>query len=1161
MGNCDDFAMLMASLIASLGGSTRITFASNMSSTEGHAYCEVFLGSESNSQVDELINWTKSEYNLSEVPGLNTTGDEVWMNLDWWADNPGGPYFKGDERMVVWQSDKLVSPKIVPIIDTMDSIDGWVTSKDSKGSNISISSYPARKGLGIGISYNLKQGGWVDISRNVDPKVLSQVEGLNFSFIATDKQNTIELRLAYANGTEFGYSWRPDLGKWVYLQALFKDFKCYGLRNICSRLNNELDPNNVGKLEIIVSSQPGDEARSGRAVIDHIRGVMNIPAGSPWARVEEQRKRDLAMNLTSEAGRIGGNRGDQLPLRVLLTAEAIQKYPYWGDEQAIYDELAILPYPVACLVHNTSLRDIAYSPDGKHLATVNYYREVNIWDLVSGEKKQLKCNFAKKISFSPDGSKLAAAGWTGTAIVWSVPGFQEIERLNHSEPSEAKHTDNVNALTFSPDGKYLAMGDNDGLKIWESNSSQMIKEFVLDGTVDAIAFSPNGEYLAACGHKNVSLWDVKSWQKVGSLNESYVSSVAFSPDGNYLATAGGSFDVQLWKWNANGNLKKTMAFSHDDNVNAIAFSPDGKYIATAGNDNTARIWDLKTGKEITRMVHDGPVSSVSFSPDGQFIATGSWDNTARIWEIHGWNGLTSVDHKIKGAENFAFSKNGKYFATIAGRHSQVWALTPRLVMIKELQLEGYSASNLDLSSTGRYLALAKRDGKIQVWNVSDQKEILSVDQGGENNSVLLFSPDERYLASANDMGRVSAWNLSTGQMIANTSHDGPVMNLAFSQDSHDLISLSMPPTPTASPTLDNLADYENRSVEVVVFNLTGGREVNRLDEKGSVPLALSDDGKYLASNYFPMQTLMDSGNLTSLSAEDLSNMTIGSWTDVIDIATKNRVMHVSSNSSSSNLKFSPDGKNIASGEFNYVIVSEVQSGKIVAKLGLTGIATGLSSLDFSPDSKYLAASDGNGKTRIWEMDSHQEVATINQGTPLLGLAFSQDGRYLATLTNELKLSLWPRDPKEMISESLDRLTKNMNQEESSRFLGSEQGQKINHNFSSTWINSTLTESIRNNTPVLIASPASASPGENILLKYSGAPGNRGDWTALYPIGETSKNYDTRYYEFLYGNKSGELSFIAPNVDGLYQFRLFADWPNGGYDALAISNSINVSRAG
>ena len=140
---------------------------------------------------------------------------------------------------MVWQSDKLISPKIVPVINTMDSTAGWQTLKDGRGSNISISSCPARNGLGVRILYDLKEGGWVGISRNVNPEVLSQAAGLNFSCYAANRQSTVELRLAYNNSAEFGYSWKPDLGKWDSLQALYEDFKCRGLENNCSPPNSQ----------------------------------------------------------------------------------------------------------------------------------------------------------------------------------------------------------------------------------------------------------------------------------------------------------------------------------------------------------------------------------------------------------------------------------------------------------------------------------------------------------------------------------------------------------------------------------------------------------------------------------------------------------------------------------------------------------------------------------------------------------------------------------------------------------------------------------------------------------------------------------------------------------------------------------------------------------
>lgn len=74
--------------------------------------------------------------------------NEVWLNLDWWAVYPGGPYFEGDRRIVVCQSDKLIPPKVVPVIDTMDSTVGWKTLKDEDGSNISIKHVPSWERIG-----------------------------------------------------------------------------------------------------------------------------------------------------------------------------------------------------------------------------------------------------------------------------------------------------------------------------------------------------------------------------------------------------------------------------------------------------------------------------------------------------------------------------------------------------------------------------------------------------------------------------------------------------------------------------------------------------------------------------------------------------------------------------------------------------------------------------------------------------------------------------------------------------------------------------------------------------------------------------------------------------------------------------------------------------
>jgi hypothetical protein len=285
----------MASLIESIGGSTRIIFAYDIQNASAHAYAEVYLGNEGTSHAEDILHWLRSEYNVQILPGINKTGGEIWLNLDWGSDPakaayPGGLNFgEGSKKVfreVIWETDQKVPPKIVPIIDTMDSIQGWETIKDDKGSAVNISSIPGKKGNAIQISYDLKEDGWVGISRQIDPKLLMQAFGLNFSYFSMGNQNTMELRFEYENETPFGISWtNSKTDAWSFQKALYTDFKCLDLRN---RIGFKLE--NVRKIEFIISNHPEGSAGSGTMILDNVRGVMAISVGSPWARAEEERE-------------------------------------------------------------------------------------------------------------------------------------------------------------------------------------------------------------------------------------------------------------------------------------------------------------------------------------------------------------------------------------------------------------------------------------------------------------------------------------------------------------------------------------------------------------------------------------------------------------------------------------------------------------------------------------------------------------------------------------------------------------------------------------------------------------------------------------------------------------------------------------------------------
>ena len=130
VGDCDDFAILMSSLIESIGGTTRIILAHN-NTTGGHAYTEVYLGNLNvqNNQVEGIASWLKEKFNADKIyTHIDTNTKDVWLNMDWGLDekgiaHPGGPFFKGDKHIVLYIRDlygktalklPIIEPKPIP---------------------------------------------------------------------------------------------------------------------------------------------------------------------------------------------------------------------------------------------------------------------------------------------------------------------------------------------------------------------------------------------------------------------------------------------------------------------------------------------------------------------------------------------------------------------------------------------------------------------------------------------------------------------------------------------------------------------------------------------------------------------------------------------------------------------------------------------------------------------------------------------------------------------------------------------------------------------------------------------------------------------------------------------------------------------------------------
>lgn len=284
--------------------------------------------------------------------------------------------------------------------------------------------------------------------------------------------------------------------------------------------------------------------------------------------------------------------------------------------------------------HTGGVMGLAFSPEGKSLASTSLDGTVKIWSLTPGNEgvavSSPLAGFGTRIAYNPNKREFVTNGGDGTAIVWNAETGEPRLTL-------AGHNLEVLNVAFSSDGKRIATGSLDGTTIiWDATTSE--KLFTLVGHefgVRDIAFIPTGNLIATGGFDGTAkIWNANSGTLLHEItgHQGLVLGVAFSPDGTHLATSSTDATAKIWDVKS-GELLLTLE-GHEDGIRDIAYSPDGALIATGSGDGTAVLWDAATGaKKLTLVGHTSGIFSVAFSQDGKLLATGSDDNTAKIWDL------------------------------------------------------------------------------------------------------------------------------------------------------------------------------------------------------------------------------------------------------------------------------------------------------------------------------------------------------------------------------------------------------------------------------------------------------------------------------------------------------------------------------------------------
>ena len=272
------------------------------------------------------------------------------------------------------------------------------------------------------------------------------------------------------------------------------------------------------------------------------------------------------------------------------------------------------------------------------------------------------------VAFSPDGRLLATASADRTARLWDPAAGNCLRTLTG-------HTSVVWAVAFSPDGRLLATASADRTaRLWDPAAGNCLRTLTgHTSAVWAVAFSPDGRLLATASYDGTArLWDPatgkhrrtltgKHWRTLTGRTRA-VTGVAFSPDGRLLATASYDGTARLWD-PATGKHRRTLT-GHTSRVWAVAFSPDGQLLATASSDGTARLWDPAAGDCLRTLTgHTSAVRAVAFSPDGRLLATAGYDGTARLWDPATGDCLRTLTDRNRAVTGVAFSPDGRLLAT------------------------------------------------------------------------------------------------------------------------------------------------------------------------------------------------------------------------------------------------------------------------------------------------------------------------------------------------------------------------------------------------------------------------------------------------------------------------------------------------------------------
>lgn len=478
---------------------------------------------------------------------------------------------------------------------------------------------------------------------------------------------------------------------------------------------------------------------------------------------------------------------DYSVVKSIKTAEPVLSIALTSDSKKVAAAMTnkVVLYNIHDLSASTTIgvstNNIAFSPDGKLLATAiildtGSYAEV--WDISSGIsiRKFKSPDFVEEVHFSPDGKFLAAGG--NSTKIWSLDGTMTDKQGPYSAEGFSP------SLSFFPKGNLLATGtDANAIRIWKvlENGKMFLDRTIsladyYHPSVNALSVSPDQKWLVAGTTSGVFVWKTDTWELTHKFNTEYSRyggySVTWSPDSKTLAFS--SLERGLEVWDLTTSKLIQSIFQIGGTLNVLDWSPMGDKIVVGTEEGFTYLVQTKDGIVSGNFGRGYIVNSLAFSSDGQNLAIGFDNESVNIWSYDG-RLIRILEGFGFGSTSVDFSPDGKIFASSINNDGDINIRTDERIQLwdtgswsvnKTFLIGGwreYSIVDFSIAHHEDLLAVAYTDktgsynkDNIKVLNLNNEALVKLLDWTGSDHGIIIeavsFSPDGKTLASLSSEG-------------------------------------------------------------------------------------------------------------------------------------------------------------------------------------------------------------------------------------------------------------------------------------------------------------------------------------------------------------------------------------------------------------------------